>query len=144
MPTPSQPVHIQQSPEGGYTQPVSGTVSVGGTVTVAEPVTVDGPGALTIASGQVSGLGNNTVVTPASGKLVRVYYASYNPLLAVEAAFRFGSTGSLWLRNNVTANSVIAKDFGDFRFVQGTANEVLILNLSLAVSTNWNVAYQEA
>lgn len=111
-----------------------------------EPVdsqTVSGVGVLTYASGQAAGLGNNTVITPAGGKLLRVYYAAYNPLVAVEAAFRFGATGALWLRNNLTANSVVAKDFGDFRFVQGATDEVLILNLSLASATNWNVFYKE-
>ena len=102
-----------------------------------------GPGVLTIASGQVSSLGNNTLITPAAGTRIRVYYASYNPLLAVEAAFRFGTAGSLWLRNNVTANSVIAKDFGDLRFIQGAVGEAVILNLSLAVGINWNLTYLE-
>ena len=100
-------------------------------------------GALTPLSGQASSSGNTTLITPASGKALRVYYASYNPLLAVEAAFRFGAAGGLWLRNNLTANSVVAKDFGDFRYLQGAADEVLILNLSLAVAVNWNVLYKE-
>ena len=106
-------------------------------------VTVTGIGLLTSVSGQVSGSGNNTLITPTSGKALRIFYASYNPLVAVEAAFRFGASGGLWLRNNITANSVIAKDFGDLKYVQGAVNEVLILNLSLAVAVNWNVFYQE-
>ena len=109
--------------------------------TTAQPVS--GPGALTYGSGQVNGLGNNTLITPASGKKIRLYYCSYNPLLAVEAAFRFGASGGLFLRNNVTANSVIAKDYGDFRYLEGAVDEALILNLSLAVSVNWNVNYLE-
>lgn len=110
----------------------------------ADTQLVGGVGALTIASGQVAGLGNNTLITPTAGKRLRVYYAAYNATVAVEAAFRFGATGTLWLRNNITANSVIAKDFGDFRFVQGAIDEVLILNLSLALATNWNIFYVEA
>lgn len=101
-------------------------------------------GALTPASGQVSSSGNNTLLTPTSGKRLRVYYASYNPLTAVEAAFRFGAAGTLWLRNNITANSVISKDFGDLRYLQGAVNEAVLLNLSLAVNVNWNVFYVEA
>ena len=104
---------------------------------------ISGVGALSIAAGTVSGSGNTTLITPASGKRVRVYYASYNNALAVEAGFRFGAAGTIWLKNNVVANSVIAKDFGDLRFVQGAVDEVLILNLSLAVSTNWTVFYVE-
>ena len=112
-------------------QPVIGEVSVVGT------------GALTPASGQVSSSGNNTLITPTSGKKLRVFYASYNPLLAVEAAFRFGAAGTLWLRNNITANSVVAKDFGDLRYLEGAVDQVLILNLSLAITTNWTVLYVE-
>ena len=98
---------------------------------------------ITPASGQVSASGNNTLLTPTAGKALRVHYAAYNPLAAVEAAFRFGPTGSLWLRNNITANSVIAKDFDNFRFLQGAIDALLILNLSAAVSVNWNVLYTE-
>ncbi|OGO36717.1 MAG: hypothetical protein A2W35_17965 [Chloroflexi bacterium RBG_16_57_11] len=104
---------------------------------------VSGVGALSIAAGTASSSGNTTLITPASGKSVRVYYASYNNALAVEAGFRFGAAGTIWLKNNLVANSVISKDFGDLRYVQGAVDEVLILNLSLAVSTNWTVFYVE-
>ena len=100
-------------------------------------------GGLSLASGQVSLSGNNTLITPTSGNKLRIYYCSYNPLLAVEAAFRFGASGTLWLRNNITANSVISKDFGDVKYVEGLVNEVLILNLSLAIATNWSCFYKE-
>ena len=98
---------------------------------------------LTPASGQVSGVGNNTLITPTAGKALRVHYASYNPLAAVEVAFRFGATGTLWLRNDLLANSVIAKDFDNFRFLQGAADVPLMLNLSVAVPVNWTVFYLE-
>ena len=111
--------------------------------TLLASVPVTGAGTLTVASGQVSGLGNNTLITPTSGKALRVSYASYNPTLALEAAFRFGAAGSLWLRNNLVANSVVSKDFGDLRWIQGAVDEVLILNLSAALATNWNVFYVE-
>ena len=104
---------------------------------------ISGVGALRYASGQVSVLGNNTVITPTAGTRVRIYYAAYNPILAAECAFRFGATGALWLRNNLTANSVVAKDFGDFRFIQGAVDEVLILNISVAVNVIWNAFYVE-
>lgn len=98
---------------------------------------------LTPASGSVSGLGNNTLLTPAAGKKLRLAYASYNPALAVEAAFRFGAAGALFLRNSVGAGAVIAKDFGDMRYVEGAVNEPLILNLSVGVATIWNALYVE-
>lgn len=98
---------------------------------------------LAAASGSVSGVGNNTLITPTSGKKLRVAYLSYNPALAVECAFRFGAAGTLFLRNSLLANSVVAKDFGDMRYVEGAIDESLILNLSLGVATIWNCFYQE-
>ena len=115
-----------------------------GKADLTESQPVSGVGALTAASGSVAGSGNNTLITPAAGKKVRCYYLAYNNALAVEAAFRFGAAGTLFLRNNLTAaGSVISKDFGDFRYVEGAVNESLILNLSLAVTTIWNAFYVE-
>lgn len=102
-----------------------------------------GPYNVNAASGSVSGAGNNTLITPTAGKKLRVYYLSYNPTVAAECAFRFGASGSLFLRNNITANSVIAKDFNTFRYIEGAVDESLILNLSAAVATIWNVFYIE-
>ena len=99
---------------------------------------------LTAVSGSVNGVGNNTLVTPSAGKKIRLSYASYNPALAVEAAFRFGATGALFLRNSLTAGGgVLAKDFGDMRYVEGAVDEPVILNLSLGVATIWNALYVE-
>ena len=99
--------------------------------------------ALTPASGSVTGVGNNTLLTPASGKKLRVSYVSYNPALAVEAAFRFGASGAPFLRNSIAAGGVVAKDFGDLRYIEGGVNEPLVLNLSVGVSTLWNAFYIE-
>lgn len=99
--------------------------------------------AVTGASGSVSSSGNNTVITPSAGKRLAVSYLSYNPALAVEAAFRFGASGPLWLRNSLSAGAVVAKDFGDFRYVLGAVDEPLVLNLSVGVATLWNAFYRE-
>lgn len=96
-----------------------------------------------MASGQSSLSGNNSIVVPQSGKKLRIYYASYNPSVGVTAAFRFGASGPLWLQNTVTADSVIAKDFGDLRYSEGAIDESLFLNLSDSVPTKWNVFYVE-
>jgi hypothetical protein len=102
------------------------------------------PAALLVASGSANQSGNNSVITPSAGKRIRLAYVSYNPSGAVEAAFRFGSSGTLFLRNNlVTGGSVIAKDFGDFRYVEGGVDQPLMLNLSAAVTTLWNALYTE-
>lgn len=95
------------------------------------------------ASGSVSSSGNNTLLTPSSGKKLRVFYISYNPATAAECAFRFGDSGTLWLRNSVPATSVVAKDFHGSRYIQGGVDESLILNLSGAIVTLWNCFYIE-
>lgn len=95
-------------------------------------------------SGSVSSSGNNILVTPTAGTKLRISYLSYNPAASVEAAFRFGATGTLFLRNNLTVGgSVIAKDYGDFRYIEGAINESLYLNLTSGVATIWNVNYTE-
>lgn len=95
-------------------------------------------------SGSTSASGNTTLITPGAGAKLRISYLSYNPSAAAEVAFRFGAAGTLILRNNLTTGgSVIAKDFGDFRYIEGATNESLILNLSVAVATIWNVNYVE-
>jgi hypothetical protein len=109
---------------------------------VTQPVTQTRLTTLAV-SGSVAGSGNNVCITPASGKKIRLFYLSYNPSGAAECAFRFGAAGTLFLRNSVGAGAVVAKDFGEFRNLEGAANESLILNLSSAVSTIWNAIYQE-
>ena len=98
---------------------------------------------LTTGSGSVTGIGNNTLLTPSSGKKLRLAYASYNPALAVEAGFRFGAAGTLFLRNSIGAGAVVAKDFGDMRYIEGAVDEALILNLSVGVATIWNALFTE-
>lgn len=99
---------------------------------------------LTALSGSASSLGNNLLITPTTGARLHIYYVSYNNSGVVEAAFRFGTAGTLFLRNNlVMAGSIVAKEFGT-KYLAGAVNEALYLNLSQAVSTIWNVFYSEA
>lgn len=98
---------------------------------------------LTISAGQVTTSGNTQIVAPMSGAKVRVHYCSYNPTAAAEVGFRFGSAGTIFLRNNVTAGSVIAKDFGEMRHIEGAPDEALFLNQNVAVITNWTVFYTD-
>ena len=131
-------------------QPVlnAGSVTIPGTVTVSGSTltNIDAATAkvsLSVTSGSVSGVGNNTILTPAAGKKIRISYLSYNPALATEVAWRFGATGTLFLRNSAPAASIIAKDFGDMRYLEGAVDQVLILNLSVGVATIYNVLYTE-
>ena len=121
---------------------VTSPVPVEGTFWPAEQ-SVSGQGALLSASGQVGSEGNNTLLTPVGGKKLRVYYLSYNPLEDVTAGFRFGAAGGLFLYNAVFDHAIVAKDYGDFRYLEGAVDEPLVLNLSGAIATNWNCNYVE-
>ena len=103
--------------------------------------TSDGPGQLLIGGGQVAAAGDTVLITPPSGRALRIYYVSYNPAAASEVGFKFGATGTVWLRNNLVANSVIAKDFKDLKYIQGAIDEVLSITQTNAVIVDWTVFY---
>lgn len=96
-------------------------------------------------SGTASSSGNNLILSPSNAsRKIRVYYASYNPTTdSVTAAFRFGAAGTMWLKNNVNAKSVVAKDFGATRYIEGAANESLYLNLDAATDVIYNVMFSQ-
>lgn len=93
-------------------------------------------------SSSTAASGNTAVVTPASGKAVRVHYVSYNPSSDQnEIAFRFGAAGAKFLLNTVPAGSIIAKDFGDAKYVTGAIDEVFYFYQGFGASSNYNVFY---
>ena len=105
---------------------------------------IPGAIALTIGAGQATGAGNTLLVSPHPDRRLRLHYVSYNPKAAAEVGFRFGEAGLIWLRNDLIAPmSVIAKDLGDFRFLEGGVGEALYVNQNNAVTTNWTVFYTE-
>lgn len=140
-------------------QPIlnAGSVTIPGTVDTADRsgrllghVTIDSAPTVGLpltnvnfGSGTVSSAGNNLLLTPDSGKLLRLFYCSYNPVGAVTAAFRFGAGGNLFLLNTLPGAAIVSKEFGDIRCVQGAVDEPLYLNLSLGISTNWNIFFTE-
>jgi hypothetical protein len=95
-------------------------------------------------SGQVTNSGDTTIITPAVGKRIRIYYVSYNLIdpTITEIYFKFPSIGP-FLRNKITQYSVIAKEFGTVRPLCGIINDVFIINLDQAVRVNWNASYEE-
>jgi len=105
-------------------------------------VPVRGAGRLTPLGGQSVSSGNNILLTPPSGKAIRVHYASYNIKTDCEVGFRFGPAGNIWLQNDTVAKSVIAKDFGDFRWIEGEPDEALYLNVSITAVVNWTIIYK--
>ena len=62
----------------------------------------------------------------------------------IAATVRFGAAGPLFLRNSVGAGAVIAKDFGDMRYLEGAVDESLFLNMVVGVACIWNAIYTEA
>lgn len=98
---------------------------------------------LTPISGTASSSGPNTLITPASGNSLSLYYLSYNPSAPVTLSFHFGAPPYMLKNDIVVGGSIIAKDFGDLRCVRGGTDQSLYLELSAAVSTNWNVFYVE-
>lgn len=116
-----------------------------GTLTgIANTVNVDITSNLSVSwvSGNTSTSGA-ALVTPASGKKLRVYYASYNPqLVDTELGFQFAS-GVLFLYNQVPAGSIVAKDFGDTRYIQGGIDEPLNIFIGTFALVYFNVFYTE-
>jgi hypothetical protein len=108
-------------------------------------------GSCRYVSGTASSAGNNLVLAwPGEiGKHLRLHYVSYQPSAAVEVGFRFGTAGQIFLLNSITTGgSVVAKDFGDFRFIdavrQSDSTDDLYLWLSAAVPTIYNIFYTKA
>lgn len=97
---------------------------------------------LLIASGKATG--NAVCATPSSGKKLRIYYLAYQPLTQMEVWFNFGVSATKILYTRPVADGIVAKDFGEARYIQGNTDEALNLNVQLgAVTTYWNVFYIE-
>jgi hypothetical protein len=85
------------------------------------------------------------LIFPTSGKKLRIYYVSYSPTTApVLLYLSFSAIGAPLLRNNiVVAGSIIAKDFGSHRYVEGAVNEGFYITTSADVDIHYNVFYTE-
>lgn len=155
---------VRTSADGDYS-PVSvdsagriGVSDLGGSVTVDGTVSVSGvateatlahtknkfqPGVRTTVAVALSTAGNNTIVTPTTGKRIRLHWigmvrgvsvlTSTDPLAVV----KFGSTGTEKYRWYVGA-------FSHWEPVDGPLNTPLIVNLSAAAPVQVNVTYEEA
>ena len=100
-------------------------------------------GGLLSASGTASSSGANLIIAaPTAPFHIRLSYLSYNPDSPVTAAFSFGAAGTEFLKNKLQGSgSIVAKDFGDFKSLEGGEAVGLYLRLSAAVPTQWNVFY---
>lgn len=101
-----------------------------------------------VLSQTVSTSGNTTLITPTSGRRVRLFYVLMNADGAnaadVTSAVRFGASGSLVYPVCLKAGSIFARNIGaGRRYVQGAINEALIANLSAAQTVNLTVEWEE-
>lgn len=90
---------------------------------------------------QVATLGDNTIITPALGKKVRLHWlglsTSQNNAGEVEALVKFGTTVIYrWQLGNPGA-------FSHWETVDGATDQALVINLSQAYAVNVNYTYQE-
>lgn len=94
-------------------------------------------GRTTIAT-TISAAGDNTIITPAAGMSIRLYWIGMSVASAVEvvATVKFGAAGSAKYKWDLGA-------FMHWETIEGAANEALIVNLTLPVSTNVNITYEE-
>lgn len=138
-------LHVKHADTISVATPEGEPVEIFGTLLgISNTVNVDVTSTLSVSwvSGLISTSGG-ALVTPASGKKLRVYYVSYNPeLVETELGLQFGS-GTLFLYNKVQAGSIIAKDFGDTRYLQGGINESLNIYIGTFSNVYFNVFYTE-
>lgn len=92
--------------------------------------------------------GNTTIVTPASGRRIRLHYLEYSADGAnsadVTVYLRFGASGGAKYRTSLKAGSVFARNVGaGRRYIQGGIDEALIVNLSAGQTVNISVEYEE-
>jgi hypothetical protein len=96
-----------------------------------------------------------SILTPSSGKKLRIHYISYcvtNQIDTLSAAnpsvvgFKFNnhSNTDYFLYNRIVfSGTTIAKDFGDFRYIEGDVNEALNYYQELSLHSFINIFYTE-
>lgn len=102
---------------------------------------------LTPYTGTATASGDTTILTPASGKKIRVYFfeANNGGAADITAYFKFGSGGT----GKELGKTLIAKNGGGFarslvnNYFEGAADEVLKINLSSSGTINWTIGIME-
>ncbi len=89
--------------------------------------------------------GDTTLVTPGSGQAVRLFFFGYSASpsngASVLCALRFGSN-TAFDNQYLSPSQPYARNIGAGRkYVQGAANEALIINLSAAQTVYCNIEY---
>lgn len=127
----------------------------GGTVDQGDP-NAGGPDAWPITQEQrivpvksltVSASGDTPVVTPATGKKVRLTYLAFSADGAntadVVAYLKFGSGAGIY-KVSLTPKAIYARNIGaGRRYVEGAVDEALSVNLSIGQGVHVTVEYEE-
>lgn len=105
------------------------------------------PDTFTAVASTISSSGNNTVLTPSSGKAIRLHYvclsASTDNTSPVTASVKFNG-GSTLYKVSLYGGSMFARNIGaGNRYLQGSTNQTLVVDLSTAQSIHVNVEYEE-
>lgn len=124
----------------------SGVVSVddnGSSITVDGTVSVAAE-SLSPTATTASSSGDNTIFTPGGGQSSRVYYISLSAdgsnSADVTAIVKFGAGGSAKYKVSLKAGAIFARNIGaGKRYMQGAANEAVIVNLSAAQTVHVSV-----
>lgn len=138
------------------TESTSGTLVYGHDGANVRSVAVDGSGRVFVRTFSddvnataldVSGNGDNTIRTPATGKALRLHYLSLSApdtnASSVTVTLHFGVSATLY-RINLAPGALWARNIGaGRRYLQGGINEALIANLSAARTVSVSVEYEE-
>jgi len=95
----------------------------------------------TTRAGSISTVGDNSIITPAAGKLLRVFWvglsSSQDNTGETAVTVKFGSTSHYrWNMGNPGA-------FSHWQNFQGIVDQPLVINLSAAQTVLWNATYEE-
>jgi hypothetical protein len=113
------------------------SITIDGTVTVSSE-------SLSPTASSASSSGDNTIFTPGGGQSSRVYYLALSAdggnSADVTAIVKFGAGGSAKYKVSLKPGSMFARNIGaGKRYMQGAANEALIVNLSAAQTVHVSV-----
>jgi len=105
------------------------------------------PGAkATPATLNATASGNTAIVTPTSGKAIRVYYIHFSNRDTVNASprvgLRFTTTGTIYFSSTLAATGMINANLLP-HYWEGAVNEALYVNLSAAGNVDVTVLYGE-
>lgn len=100
-----------------------------------------------VESSSKSSSGDSIVLTPPTGKKIRLYYVNYSKDggtgTDLVAYIKFGSNGDAKYRTAMKGGSTFARNIGaGQKYIEGANDEALYLNLSAADTVNYTFEYE--